>query len=153
MSNSDDKRYMEFALDEAQKAFEIEEVPIGAVVIYENEVIGSGYNLRESENDPTAHAEIIALREAATSLSSWRLADCTLYVTIEPCPMCAGALLQARVDRVVYGADDPKAGAVNSLYNFLDDVRFNHQVEVKKGVLVEECRGIIKKFFQRLRKN
>ena len=150
---SDDKKYMRFALEEANKAFAIEEVPIGAVVIYDNEVIGRGYNLRESENDPTAHAEIIAIREAAAAISSWRLADCTLYVTIEPCPMCAGALLQARADRVVYGADDPKAGAVNSLYNLLDDERFNHQVEVKKGVLAEECREIIKKFFRCLREN
>lgn len=148
---SADRKYMNAALNEARKALEKEEVPIGAVVVHGDEVIGRGYNLRETDQDPVAHAEIIALREASQNLSSWRLSECTLYVTIEPCPMCAGAILQARIQRLVYGAEDPKAGAVNSLYRLLDDERLNHRVEVEQGVMAEEGSRLLKDFFRRLR--
>src|SRR5690606_15069142 len=124
-----DEKMMREALIEAEKALEIGEVPIGAVVIKDGAVIGRGHNLRETTNDPTAHAEVIALREAAQRSGSWRLTGCELYVTIEPCPMCAGAIILARIDRVVYGAADPKAGAVDTLYRLLNDSRFNHQAE------------------------
>jgi tRNA(adenine34) deaminase len=147
-----DEDYMRLALKEARKALLLEEVPVGAVVVCNNEVVGSGYNLRERNNDPTAHAEIIALRDAASNLGSWRLDECQLYVTVEPCPMCAGAIVQARIKRLVYGASDPKAGAVESLYSITNDKRLNHQLsEIKSGVLLEECRDLMKKFFSRLR--
>lgn len=147
-----DEDYMRLALNEAKKALEFDEVPIGAVVICEGQVIGRGFNLKETRHDPTAHAEIIALQDAARNLKSWRLDNCQLYVTIEPCPMCAGAIIQARIERVVFGALDPKAGATGSLYNLIEDSRFNHQVkEVKGGVLAEESKDIIKKFFKNLR--
>ncbi|QTL96614.1 tRNA adenosine(34) deaminase TadA [Iocasia frigidifontis] len=147
-----DEEYMRLAIIEAGKALEIEEVPIGAVVISKGEIIGRGYNLRENTNDPTAHAEIIALKNAAANLNSWRLDECSLYVTIEPCPMCAGAIVQARIKRLVYGAKDPKAGAAGSLYNIVRDKRLNHQVELKAGVLAEECGDLMKGFFRKLRK-
>ncbi|AZO93671.1 tRNA adenosine(34) deaminase TadA [Halocella sp. SP3-1] len=147
-----DEEYMKLAIIEAGKALEIEEVPIGAVVISKGEIIGRGYNLRENTNDPTAHAEIIALKNAAANLNSWRLDECSLYVTIEPCPMCAGAIVQARIKRLVYGAKDPKAGAAGSLYNIVRDKRLNHQVELKAGVLAEECGDLMKGFFRKLRK-
>lgn len=151
--NKTDEDYMRLALVEAKKALALEEVPIGAVVVCAGEVVGKGYNLKEKDNDPTAHAEIIALRDAAKNLSSWRLDGCQLYVTIEPCPMCAGAIIQARIERLIYGADDPKAGAIGSLYNLVEDERLNHQVaEVKGGVLAEECRNLMKSFFSKLRK-
>lgn len=143
---------MREALIEAEKALEIGEVPIGAVVIKDGAVIGRGHNLRETTNDPTAHAEVIALREAAQRSGSWRLTGCELYVTIEPCPMCAGAIILARIDRVVYGAADPKAGAVDTLYRLLNDSRFNHQAEVTAGVLQKECSALMQAFFRSLRK-
>jgi len=147
-----DEDYMRLALKEARKALLLEEVPIGAIVVCNNEIVGSGYNLRERNNDPTAHAEIIALRDAASNLGSWRLDECQLYVTVEPCPMCAGAIVQARIKRLVYGASDPKAGAVESLYHITNDERLNHQLsEIIGGVLLEECRDLMKKFFSRLR--
>ena len=130
----DDIKYMQMALAEARKAYQRAEVPIGAVVVCNDQVVGRGFNLREQTQDPTSHAEMIALREAAKNEASWRLEDCQLYVTLEPCPMCAGAILQSRIKRLVYGASDPKAGAVRSLYQLLDDNRFNHQVEVEAGV-------------------
>jgi len=139
------------ALNEAQKAERIREVPIGAVVVYRDKVIGRGYNLREQEQDPLLHAEILAIREAARNLGSWRLEDCTLYVTLEPCPMCAGAILQARIPHLVYGAKDPKAGCVDSLYHLLQDERFNHQTEVTAGILQMECREMLQSFFRSLR--
>ena len=148
-----DQYYMKLALEEAKKALAIEEVPIGAVVICKDKVVGRGYNFKERAHDPTGHAEIIALRDAANNLASWRLDQCQLYVTIEPCPMCAGAIVQARIKRLVYGAADPKAGATGSLYNLVEDERFNHQVtELKGGVLAEECRDLLKGFFNSLRK-
>jgi len=147
----DDIKYMKMALAEARKAYQRAEVPIGAVVICDDKVVGRGFNLREQTQDPTSHAEMIALREAAKNEASWRLENCQLYVTLEPCPMCAGAILQSRIKRLVYGASDPKAGAVRSLYQLLDDERFNHQVEVKAGVMEEESAQLLKDFFRELR--
>jgi len=147
----DDIKYMKMALAEARKAYQRAEVPIGAVVICNDQVVGRGFNLREQTQDPTSHAEMIALREAAKNEASWRLEDCQLYVTLEPCPMCAGAILQSRIKRLVYGASDPKAGAVNSLYQLLNDERFNHQVEVKAGVMEQEAAQLLKDFFRDLR--
>ncbi|WP_204488484.1 tRNA adenosine(34) deaminase TadA [Caldicoprobacter guelmensis] len=139
---------MQQALLEAQKAFCLGEVPIGAVIVKEGEIIARGHNLRETEKDPTLHAEMVAIREAARYLGGWRLTGCELYVTIEPCPMCAGAIIQARIQRVVFGALDPKAGCAGSLYNLLQDPRFNHRVEVVGGVMEEECRRIMQEFFR-----
>lgn len=146
-----DIKYMKMALAEARKAYQRAEVPIGAVVICNDQVVGRGFNLREQTQDPTSHAEMIALREAAANEASWRLEDCQLYVTLEPCPMCAGAILQSRIKRLVYGASDPKAGAVRSLYQLLDDDRFNHQVEVEAGVMEAESAQLLKDFFRELR--
>lgn len=149
-----DEDFMRMAIKEAEKALEIDEVPIGAIVVCAGEIIGKGHNLRERDSDPTAHAEIIALKDAAQKLKTWHLDNCVLYVTIEPCPMCAGAIVQARIRKLVFGALDPKAGAVGSLYNIVDDERLNHQVtEVKGGVLAAESRKLIKDFFKRLRTN
>lgn len=148
-----DESLMREAIAEARKAFAMGEVPIGAVVTGpDGAVIGRGHNLRETAQDPTAHAEILAVREASRRLGSWRLTGCSLYVTIEPCPMCAGAILLARVDRVVYGAADPKAGAVDTLYDLLRDSRLNHRAEVTAGVLREQCAALMQAFFRKLRK-
>ncbi len=146
-----DNKYMEMALAEARKALEIDEVPIGAVVVCKGEVVGRGFNLRERTQDPTAHAEIIALRDAARKFASWRLEECQLYVTLEPCPMCAGAIQQARIKRLVYGATDPKAGYVESLHQLLADKRLNHNVEVSGGVLAKESSRLLQDFFRQLR--
>lgn len=145
------EHFMKAALEEARKAFAKDEVPIGAVVVYKDEIIGRGHNLRETLADPTAHAEILALREAGKHLGDWRLEDCLLYVTIEPCPMCAGAIQQARVSTVVYGAKDAKAGAIDSLIDIVRDGRFNHQVKVVGNVMANEAAQIMKYFFKRLR--
>lgn len=145
------EKYMEEALKEAQKAYDMDEVPIGAVVVKDGQIIGRGHNLRESEKDPTLHAEMVAIREAAAKVKSWRLTDCEIYVTIEPCPMCAGAMIQSRIDRLIFGARDPKAGCAGSLYNLLEDPRFNHRVEIVESILEEECRDIIKTFFRNKR--
>lgn len=144
---------MQEALAEAQKAFLLGEVPIGAVVVLNDEIIGRGHNLRETLLDSSAHAEVLALRQAAHHLGDWRLTGSSIYVTIEPCPMCAGALLQFRVDTLIYGAKDPKAGAVDSIIDIVRDTRFNHQVKVISRVLEEDCRAVIQKFFRELRKN
>lgn len=146
-----DEMFMVQALREAETAFAIGEVPIGAVLVRDGQVIARGHNLRETWHDPTAHAEIIAIKNAAEKLGAWRLTGCTLYVTIEPCPMCAGALVQARLTRLVYGAPDPKAGAVDTLYRLLNDERLNHQVQVTGGVRAEACGKIMQDFFRRLR--
>ena len=146
-----DKKNMELAFKEAKKALEKREVPIGAVVIRDGEVIGRGYNLKEEKQDPTAHAEIIAIREASKKLGSWRLEDCEIFVTLEPCPMCVGAMLQARIERLVFGAYDKKGGAVGSLYDLSDDNRFNHTIKVKSGFMAEKSSKMLKKFFKRLR--
>lgn len=143
-----DAEYMRMALTEARKAFAKGEVPIGAVVILEGEIIASGHNLRETNRDATAHAEMIAIREACARLDRWRLSDATLYVTIEPCPMCAGALVMSRVKRVVYGSADYKAGAAESLFNIVNNDKLNHRLEVTAGVLEDECKDIMKEFFQ-----
>ncbi len=140
--------WMQIALEEARAALEENEVPIGAVIVRGREVLGRAHNQREQLRDPTAHAEMIAITQAAAALGSWRLEDCTLYVTLEPCPMCAGAIVQARIPQVVYGAADPKAGAVGSLYRLLDDPRLNHRAEVVSGVLAEACGEILTRFFK-----
>lgn len=145
------EHFMREALVEARSAFEKEEVPVGAVIVMNGTIIGRGHNLKETSSDPTCHAEMVAIREAARYLGSWRLSGATMYVTLEPCPMCAGALIQARVDRLVFGCFDPKAGACGSLLNLAQDPRFNHRLEVISGVLEEECRSLLKGFFQRLR--
>jgi len=149
----DDYNYfMQMALQEAEAAAEENEVPVGAVIVHrERRVIASDHNRREQLRDPTAHAEMLAITQASEALGSWRLDDCTLYVTLEPCPMCAGAIVQARIPRVVYGADDPKAGAVQSLFKLLNDVRLNHQCSVVSGVLSESCGTVLSRFFQRQR--
>lgn len=139
------------ALAEANKAALIGEVPIGAVIVREDKVIGRGYNRRETDKDPTAHAEVIAIREASKHLGGWRLTGCEIYVTIEPCPMCAGAMVMARIDRLVYGSPDYKAGAVETLYQIPTDSRLNHRMEVHGGIRAEECSAVISKFFKELR--
>jgi len=147
----EDHSFMELALQEAQKAAEIGEVPVGAVVVHEGVVIGRGFNRRETSQDPTAHAELLAMRDAAATLNSWRLVDCTTYVTLEPCPMCAGTMVNARLERVVFGARDPKAGAVRSLYQLLEDERLNHRVEVVEGILGDRCGQALTEFFRSIR--
>lgn len=146
-----DEYYMGLAIAEAQKAAERGEVPIGAVIVRHGEVVGTGYNLRETGKNPLAHAEIMAIQEASETMKGWRLIDTTLYVTLEPCPMCAGAIVQARIPRVVYGAMDPKAGCAGSLMNLLQEDRFNHQVELVHGVREEECANLLRDFFRALR--
>jgi tRNA(adenine34) deaminase len=150
-----DQRFMRAAIDAAHIAEENGDVPIGAIIVHEGRIIARGYNEREQLQDPTAHAEIIALTQAAAAIESWRLHDCTIYVTLEPCCMCAGALVLARIDRLVWGCDDPKAGAVKSLYNIVQDERLNHRVEVTSRVLAAECSELLQNFFQmkRIKKN
>ncbi|MFM8984768.1 MAG: tRNA adenosine(34) deaminase TadA [Planctomycetia bacterium] len=142
------ERWMRLALAEARAAADEDEVPVGAVVVAAGRAIASGHNQREGLCDPTAHAEMIALTQAAAALGSWRLEGCTLYVTLEPCPMCAGAIVQARVPRVVWGAADPKAGAVESLYRLFEDPRLNHRVEHVGRVMADECGRILSDFFR-----
>ena len=144
--------WMDEAIREAKKAESVGEVPIGAVVVLHNEIIGRGHNLRETSHDPTAHAEMIAIREASLHLNAWRLLDCRLYVTLEPCPMCAGAIVQARVPQVIFGAADPKAGCAGTLMNLLQEERFNHRVDVVGGVSAEACGELLTQFFRRLRR-
>jgi len=146
-----DEFFMRAALAEARAALEDEEVPIGAVVVHGDQIIGRGHNQRETLNDPTAHAEMIAITAAASHLQSWRLENCTLFVTLEPCTMCAGAIVLARLPRLVFGAPDPKAGACVSLYGITADERLNHRVELGKGVLVEECADLLREFFAKQR--
>ncbi|HOB72907.1 MAG TPA: tRNA adenosine(34) deaminase TadA [Phycisphaerae bacterium] len=146
-----DERYMRQAIREAESACEAGDVPVGAVIVHEGRIIGRGYNQRELMQDPTAHAEMIALTAAASALNSWRLSGCTLYVTLEPCSMCAGALVLARIDRLVYGATDPKAGACGSVYNLVEDKRLNHRVQVERGVLEQECAALLRAFFAQQR--
>lgn len=140
--------FMHAALAQAQHALAANEVPVGAVIVREGRIIAAAHNSRETLHDPTAHAEMIAITQAASELGDWRLEGCTLYVTLEPCPMCAGAIVQARIPRVVYGATDPKAGAVATLYQLLADHRLNHQAEVVAGVLAAECGDILTQFFR-----
>ena len=143
--------FMREALKEAQKAYDQAEVPIGAVVVLNGEIIGRGHNLREKEQDATLHAEIKAIRQANQHLGSWRLEDCELFVTLEPCPMCSGAMILARLKKVTFGAFDPKSGTAGTFMNLLQDERFNHQVEVEQGILEDECKEILQTFFKGLR--
>lgn len=143
-----DIAFMRLALAEARKAFDEDEVPVGAVLVVDGKVIASAHNNRETSFDPTSHAEIMAVREGAIKLERWRLSDATLYVTKEPCPMCAGGMVNARLGKLVYGCGDTKGGAVANLYHLLSDSRLNHQVEIVSGVLEEECAQLLKKFFE-----
>ena len=142
---------MRQALREAESALDREDVPVGAVVVHDGHIIGRGYNQREALRDPTAHAEMIALTAAASALGSWRLIGCTLYVTLEPCTMCAGAIVLARVPRLVYGTEDPKAGACGSVYNIVEEGRLNHVVKVERGLMAAECANLLRTFFARQR--
>ncbi len=142
---------MQAALERAALAKALGEVPIGAVIVLDGEIIGRGYNLRETSNDPTSHAEMVAIRQAAEHIGHWRLLESTLYVTLEPCVMCMGAIILARIPRLVYACRDPRAGAVGSIYDFAQDERFNHKVEVTEGVLGEECSEMLSYFFRELR--
>ncbi len=146
-----DERFMKIAIEQAQIAQENGDVPIGAVIVHNDTIIAKAYNQREQLQDPTAHAEIIALTQAAAARQSWRLEGCTMYVTLEPCPMCAGALVLARIERLVYGCDDAKTGAVKSLYNIVQDDRLNHKIEVTSGVLADDCSKLLQQFFQNRR--
>jgi tRNA(adenine34) deaminase len=148
----DDIHFMEEAIKEAKEAFEKDEPPVGAVIVKDGDIIARGHNLRESLQDPTAHAEMLAIRAAAARLGRWRLSDCVIYVTLEPCIMCAGAMVLARLERLVYGAHDPKAGAVGSLMNLVSDERLNHQIEVTSGVLAAESGALLREFFSLRRK-
>ncbi len=144
--------YMHLAMQQAQAAMNEDEVPVGAVIVAQGQVIAEGRNQREQLRDPTAHAEMIAITQAAAALGSWRLEGCTLYVTLEPCPMCAGAIVQARIPTVVFGAFDPKAGAAGSLYDLLTDTRLNHRCEVVAGFQAEPCGQLLSEFFRRQRR-
>ena len=143
---------MQLALVEARRAIEVEEVPVGAVIVRGQQVIAAAHNQRETLADPTAHAEMIAITQAASAMEDWRLSGCTLFVTLEPCPMCAGAILQARIPKVVFGALDPKAGSVTSLYQMLEDRRLNHTASVTGGVLADECGRLLSDFFRSQRR-
>ncbi|WP_438447514.1 tRNA adenosine(34) deaminase TadA [Gorillibacterium sp. sgz5001074] len=147
----DHQIWMQEAIAEARKAEAIGEVPIGCVIVRDGEIVGRGHNLRETAHDPTAHAEMIAIKEASTRLGAWRLLGCTLYVTLEPCPMCAGAIVNSRIPAVVYGAPDPKAGCAGTLMNLLQEERFNHRVELVPDILREECGLLLTNFFRKLR--
>jgi len=148
-----DRYFMKRALREAQNAYNLAEVPIGCIIVKDNKIIASAHNLREELNDPTAHAEIMAIQDAADFLGGWRLSGCTMYVTIEPCPMCAGAIVNSRIDRLVIGAPDLKGGGCGSILNIVENDKLNHRVDVTWGVLEEECSIIMKDFFKNLRKS
>lgn len=147
-----DERFMRAAIDQAFIAEENGDVPIGAIIVRDGVIIGKGYNQREQLQDPTAHAEIIALTQAAAVAECWRLNGCTVYVTLEPCPMCAGALVLARIDRLVFGISEPKSGAAGSLYNIVQDERLNHRLTVTSGVLAQDCQSVMQEFFARRRR-
>ncbi|MGN1319226.1 MAG: nucleoside deaminase [Lachnospirales bacterium] len=148
----DYEKYMAYALKQAEIAYSNNEVPIGCVIVYDDKIIGKGANMRVTKGNVLAHAEIIAINEACNFLGDWRLEDCTLFVTVEPCPMCSGAILQARIPTVVFGTRNPKAGCVGSIYNLLQDDRFNHKAEIIEGIMAEESAAIMKDFFKRFRK-
>lgn len=147
-----DEKYMRAALKQARKAIELGEVPIGCVIVYEGRIIGRGYNRRNTDKSVLCHAEITAIKKACKKMGDWRLEDCTMYVTLEPCQMCAGAIVQSRIPRVVMGALSPKAGSAGTVINILENPDFNHQVELSKGILEKECSAILKEFFTELRK-
>ena len=146
-----DQRYMREALKQAKKADKIDEVPIGCVIVYEDRIIARAYNRRNTDKNTLAHAELLAIKKASKVLGDWRLEDCTMYITLEPCQMCAGAIVQARIKRVVVGSMNPKAGCAGSVLNLLQMNQFNHQVELETGVMEEECSRMLKEFFKRLR--
>ena len=146
-----EEKYMKEALKQAKKAYALEETPIGCVIVHEGKIISRGYNRRNTDKNPLAHAEITAIRKASKKLGDWRLEGCTLYVTLEPCQMCAGAIIQSRMDRVVIGCMNPKAGCAGSVLNLLQVDRFNHQADVTRGVLEEKCSELMKSFFRELR--
>ena len=148
-----DESFMKQAVKQAKKAYDKLETPIGCVIVHEDKIIARGYNKRNMKKNTLAHAEILAINKASKVLGDWRLEDCTMYVTLEPCPMCAGAIVQARIPRVVIGSMNPKAGCAGSVLNLLQQDGLNHQVEVTKGVLAEECSGLMTSFFRELRKN
>lgn len=151
--NKEDEKYMKEAIRQAQKAGAIGEVPIGCVIVHEEKIISRGYNRRNVQGSTLAHAELLAIQKASRKLNDWRLEECTMYVTLEPCPMCAGAIVQARIPKVVIGAMNPKAGCAGSILNLFEEKRFNHQVEKVQGVLEEKCQILMKDFFKELRKN
>ena len=151
MAISDDEKYMKKALLQAQRAYELGEVPIGCVIVYEGKIIGRGYNRRNTDKNTLCHAEITAIKKASKAMKDWRLEGCTMYVTLEPCQMCAGACVQARIDRVVIGCMSPKSGCAGSVINLLQMDEFNHKVEITKDVLHDECSSILTKFFEELR--
>lgn len=151
MNSSEDMRYMKEALKQARKAYKLGEVPIGCVIVYDGKIIGRGYNRRNTDKCTLNHAEISAIRKASKYIGDWRLEGCTMYVTLEPCQMCAGASVQARIDRVVIGAMNPKAGCAGSILNVLQMKQFNHQVEITEGVMEEECSNLLTTFFKELR--
>lgn len=153
LSNENDEKWMQVALAQARQALALGEVPIGAVAVWQNQLLATGYNRKESDQDPTAHAEMIALRQAAAYRNNWRLSGVTLYCTLEPCPMCAGAMIQARLERLVYGAKDSRFGADGTIVNVLAEPRFNHRVYVTVGVLEEEATALLQTFFRQLRTN
>lgn len=143
-----DEKFMKIALKEANKSFQLDEVPVGVVIVKDDKIIARGHNLRETKQDPTGHAEIIAIKKASKKLKSWRLIDCTMYVTLEPCSMCAGAIMWSRIKRVVYGAKDIKGGAIGSSFNLFEQKGINHKPEVTSGVLEDEASTLLKNFFK-----
>lgn len=149
---TENERYMRAALRQAEKARKLEEVPIGCVIVHDGKIIGRGYNRRNTDKSTLAHAEILAIKKASKIIGDWRLEECTMYVTLEPCQMCAGAIVQARIPRVVIGSMNPKAGCCGSILNLLEEERFNHQVMVERGILEEECSAMLTDFFKELRK-
>lgn len=144
-------KFMKEALKEAKKSYQKDEIPVGAVIVKEGKIIARGHNIKETKTDPTKHAEIIAIQKASKKLQTWRLSGCTMYVTLEPCSMCAGSLIQARIDKVVIGTMDEKTGACGSVLNLLSDYKFNHTVQVETGIMQEECKKILQQFFKELR--
>ena len=144
-------KFMKEALKEAQKSYKKEEIPVGAIIVKDGKIIARGHNLKETKTDPTKHAEIIAIQKACKKLQTWRLTGCTMYVTLEPCSMCAGSLIQSRLDKVVIGTMDEKTGACGSVLNLLADYKFNHIVQIKTGIMQEECKTILQQFFKELR--
>ena len=148
---TEDEKYMKEAMKQARKAYKLGEVPIGCVIVHESKIIGRGYNRRNTDKNTLAHAEITAINRASKVIGDWRLEDCTLYVTLEPCQMCAGAIVQSRMKKVVIGSMNPKAGCAGSVLNLLQMQQFNHQVEIEKGVLGEECSAMLSTFFKELR--
>lgn len=152
MEQDRNNKFMKEALKEAKKAYDKEEIPVGAVIVRDDKIIARGHNIKELKKDTTKHAEIIAIQKASKKMDAWRLEGCTLYVTLEPCAMCAGALIQSRIKKVVIGTMDKKTGACGSVLNLLEDYKFNHQVEIETGIMETECREILQQFFKELRK-